>query len=326
MIFVLSQSNAIGGYFELELPVGSGSLYPEAIKYQSARSAFYAVLDHCKPKRVWVPYYICDTMLAPLEQLGVETVFYSLNRDFTIAENIELAPSDKLLYVNYFGLCSNYQDELLQRFSPNQVIFDNSQAFFCSPKPCLATLYSPRKFFGVPDGGLLVTRLAMDGPESIDDASIDRSLHLLKRLAGDPEDGYEDYQRAEQSLQDIEPKRMSFLTESLLLSIDYQAIKRARENNFRALHKQLGSKNSLKIEVEKLSGPMLYPFIPAENAKELKRDLIQKRCFVATYWSECLTRLDGFDNEKYLVESLVALPCDQRVEAVTQRLIDMVIL
>lgn len=324
MIFVLSQNSAIGGYFELELPVGSGSFYPEALRYQSARSAFYALLMHCKPKRVWMPYYICDTMLAPLGQAGVEIIFYSLNRDFTIADKVELGPDDKLLYVNYFGLCSSHQDELLQRYNPEQIIFDHSQAFFCSPKPCLATLYSPRKFFGVPDGGLLVTKLEMLEPESIDDASIYRSVHLLQRLAGEPEDGYEAYQRAEKSLQDIDPKRMSLLTERILASINYQVVKRARESNFRALHQQLGAENTLEISVDKIAGPMLYPFIPSENAKNMKLDLIKNRCFVATYWPECLIRLGGFDNEKKLVENLVALPCDQRLGASTQRLIDTV--
>lgn len=314
MIFVLSQSNAVGGYFELELPVGCSSMYPEAFKYQSARSAFFALLLHCKPKRVWMPYYICDTMLAPLEQAKVEVYFYSLNRDFTIADSIELGSDDKLFYVNYFGLCSYYQDELLQRYNPDQIIFDHSQAFFCPPKACLGTVYSPRKFFGVPDGGLLVTKLSIVEPEVIDTASIHRSVHLLQRLAGQPEEGYEAYRHAEQSLKDIVPKRMSLLTERILASIDYQTVKRVREDNFRLLHQQLAGKNTLDLVVENLSGPMLYPYIPQRNAKTLKRNLIEQRCFVATYWPECLTRLNGFDNEKYWVDNLIALPCDQRVK------------
>lgn len=312
---MLLQSDAIGGYFELELPAGSGSYYSEALKYQSVRSAFYALLLHCKPKRVWMPYYICDTMLTPLELANVEICFYALNRDFSIADTINLEPGDKLLYVNYFGLCTTYQEELLQRYNPEKIIFDHSQAFFCSPKECLATLYSPRKFFGVPDGGLLVTKLNMAEPNVIDTDSIHRSVHLFQRLAGEPEEGYDAYQRAEQSLKDIEPKRMSLLTERILASIDYQTVKRKREENFRLLHQQLLERNTLELAVENLSGPMLYPYMPAEKAKQLKQDLIRQRCFVATYWPECLTRLEGFDNEKYLVDNLVALPCDQRVKS-----------
>ena len=49
---------AIGGYFELELPRGQDDYYPQALKYQSARAAFYALLLFAKPQRVWMPYYI----------------------------------------------------------------------------------------------------------------------------------------------------------------------------------------------------------------------------------------------------------------------------
>lgn len=308
------QSKSVGGYFELELSSGNGTYYPEALKYQSARSAFYALLLYCKPKRVWMPYYICDTMLAPLEKSGIEIVFYSLNSDFTIADDIELKLDDKLLYVNYFGLCSAFQDELLKRYDSKQIIFDHSQAFFCRPKECLATIYSPRKFFGVPDGGYLITSLEMQEPTTIDDDSINRSKHLFLRLSGEPEDGYVEYQKAEESLKLIEPKRMSLLTERLLASIDFQAVKYKREANFRELHSTLGEKNVIDLMFENIEGPMIYPYLQATGATELKAKLISERCFIATYWPECRERLDGYDVEKNFVENLIPLPCDQRIK------------
>lgn len=313
MIFVSLHNKALGGYFELELPTAGAMYYPNALKFQSARSAFYALLLHCKPERVWMPYYICDTMLSPLEKAGIEIAFYSLNSDFTIADDIELKVSDKLLYVNYFGLCTTFQNELLKRYDPQQIIFDHSQAFFCQPKKCLATLYSPRKFFGVPDGGFLITNLEMQEPTVIDEDSINRSKHLLQRLAGEPEDGYAAYQQAEESLKEIEPKRMSLLTERILASIDYQAIKNKREVNFRELHSIFEEKNEIDLILDNIEGPMIYPYFQAAGAAELKAKLISGRCFIATYWPECRARLDGYYIEKSFVENLVPLPCDQRI-------------
>lgn len=313
MTYVLSQAKALGGYFELELAFGKGSYYPDALKYQSARSAFYALLLHRKPRCVWMPYYICDTMLAPLVKAGVEIEFYSINCDFSIADEINLKADELILYVNYFGLCSGYQNELLTKFNCDQVIFDHSQAFFCEPKECLATIYSPRKFFGVPDGGLLVTSLPMLEPEGIDKNSIYRGEHLLKRLAGEPEDGYVAYQKSEESLNDIKPMRMSVLTERLLSSIDYHAIRQRRVENFEILDSLLSSSNTLSIPKGQIQGPLIYPYIPVEDAKQLKSMLIENRCFVATYWPECKARLGGFEVEKYFVDNLIALPCDQRV-------------
>ena len=106
-----------------------------------------------------MPSYLCDSMLAPVEKAGVECIFYSLDAHFDIIDDITLGESDWLLYVNYFGICGPNIDRLRDRHASGQLILDHSQAFYAAPTECLATIYSPRKFFGVPDGGLLVTAL-----------------------------------------------------------------------------------------------------------------------------------------------------------------------
>src|SRR5690606_502232 len=127
-----------------------------------------------------------------------------------------------ILYVNYFGICHKNQSRILNCFNPNQVIFDHSQAFFQPPLDCAATIYSPRKFFGIPDGGLLLTKIPLQGPEIQDCDSLSRSSHLLKRLALSPEAGYSDYKTADESLIDLSPKRMSQLTEKIYQSLDHE--------------------------------------------------------------------------------------------------------
>lgn len=308
---MLSQSKAVGGYFELELPDGDGHYYPNALKYQSARSAFYALLLHCKPKKVWMPYYICDSMLAPLEAAGIAVSFYAINSDFSIKDEIELNDGELLLYVNYFGICGNIEDMLLNQFDPEKLIFDHSQAFFSQPKDCLATIYSPRKFFGVPDGGFLVTKLAIVQPKKIDEDSVNRCTHLLKRLAGEPEDGYSDHQLSEESLKSLEPKRMSLLTERILSSINYSNIKKKRETNFINIHEKLKNKNKICFELENIQGPLSYPFLLSDGGI-VRSTLIKERYFIATYWPDCLNRIDNGCFESVLVSDLVTVPCDQR--------------
>jgi len=149
----------IGGYFELELPESNGHFYSQALKFQSARAAFYALLETGKPQRVWMPKYICDSMLLPLQALKIEIVFYDLTEQFCVCDSVQLSEKDWLLYVNYFGICSLQETQLLKRFNSNQLIFDHSQAFYAPPLDGLATIYSPRKFFGVPDDGYLITQL-----------------------------------------------------------------------------------------------------------------------------------------------------------------------
>ncbi|MDH4554639.1 hypothetical protein E8F11_05505 [Pseudomonas sp. BN417] len=303
-------NEAVGGYFELELPSGFPGLYPEALRFQSARASFYALLCTGRPRKVWMPSYICDSMLGPLSKAGIEVSFYSINEDFSIKDEINLHPDEWILYVNYFGVCASQQREVLRKFNAEQVVFDHSQAFFAPPLDCLATIYSPRKFFGVPDGGLLITKLPVREPDEIDDGSIQRSLHLLKRLGGPPESGYADYQAAERTLEDCQYRKMSVLTERLLSSIDYESARLKRNENFRFLHKEFGVHNRLKLDVEAIDAPLCYPFF--KNLMNLRESLIRERVFTPTYWARCLPRLNADSLEYELVNNLFPIPCDQR--------------
>jgi hypothetical protein len=102
---------------------------------------------------------------------------------------------------------------LLEEIPHDQLIIDNSQALLTLATNVLATIYSPRKFVGVPDGGLLVTAdLEIRVPECEDTGSVDRMRHLLLRTAYSARDGYSDYVESERSLSDTRPLRMSRLT------------------------------------------------------------------------------------------------------------------
>lgn len=301
---------AIGGYFELEIPQAKTDFHPRAHKFQSARAAFYALLLAGKPKKVWMPRYICDSMLAPLEKARIEYDFYCISDDFQIKGDLRLAKNEWLFYVNYFGICANQQKQIMDMFDPCQIVFDHSQAFFSKPLDCLATLYSPRKFFGIPDGGLLITEVPIDAPLEIDEGSFQRTTHLLKRLAGPPEPGYADYQASEETLEDFLPKRISSLTERLLQSIDMDTVRSRRNENFSLMHRELGSNNGLNFDLNTIDGPLCYPFLGKSTS--LRYSLLQERVFVATYWPDVIVRASENSTERKFIKHLLPLPCDQR--------------
>ena len=109
-------AGAIGGYFELELPRGTGELYPTALKYQSARAAFASLLQHARPRKVWMPWYNCDTMLEAPEIAKVAVQRYGLDSDLFPEGLDALAADDWLLYVNYFGVCDRQVSGYSRRF------------------------------------------------------------------------------------------------------------------------------------------------------------------------------------------------------------------
>ncbi|PWF48907.1 hypothetical protein C7C56_009315 [Massilia glaciei] len=257
-----------------------------------------------------MPRFLCDSMRAPLELAGIGVKHYSLNARFEIADEVALGPDDWLFYVDYFGVCSTNVDQILRTFNPDQVVLDHSQAFFSPPRDCLATIFSARKFFGVADGGLLVTKLPVSVPAEIDETTLERATHLLKRLIGPAELGYADYQRAEYALTDCKPRRMSALTERLLSSVAFEDVREARVRNFRLLHARLGCLNRLPLELDAVEGPLCYPFLAEGNA--IREILIRNRVFVPTYWPDVLNTSAPSSCEYELVNNLIPLPCDQR--------------
>ena len=312
-------NDPIGGYFELEFPQPKAPLHPQAAMFQSARAAYLALLRAGKPKRVWMPHYICSTMLMSMDKAGVEAVFYKIDADFYPAEEIELQDGDWLLYVNYFGICNANVTKLLTQFDRERVIIDASQALFAPPADCLATIYSPRKFFGIPDGGMLVASIPVDAPSLQDKSSFDRSIPLLKRLAFTPEDAYLDHRRAEQTLFGQEPAAMSKLTEKIMSGIDHEHARSVRNTNFSFLHKHLANHNLLHINSANIDGALCYPLL-TKNLR-LREALIDRRIFTATYWQDVLHRLDESAHECLLTRGIVPLPCDQRYGAMEMELI-----
>lgn len=304
--------HAIGGYFELELPQPRVLPYPQAHRYQSARSAFLALLRVGKPKRVWMPRYLCDSMYAALREAGVEAVPYAIDEGFEVVTGIDLQAGDWLYYVDYFGVCGDVVTRLLTRFHPGQVVLDHCQAFFSPPRPCLAVIYSPRKFFGVPDGGLIVTDLPLEAPAVQDHLSRQRAQAQLERLAVSPESGYPSYVQGEASLADLEPRRMSQLTARILASVDFASVRERRNRNFRYLHARLGHLNRLALDPARIDGPMCYPLLL--EAEGLRAALISQRIFVATYWPDVVEHAGSASAEGRLVRQLLPLPCDQRYD------------
>ena len=225
---------------------------------------------------------------------------------------IRFPKKSAVLYVNYFGLCAANVRRLLEDVPHDQLIVDNSQALLTLPADALATIYSPRKFVGVPDGGLLVTAgLEIRVPQCEDTGSAGRMRHLLLRTAYTAQDGYPDYLESENSLSDTRPLRMSRLTRRMLAGIDMTAVKQRRRENFVALAARLDEYNVHKCELDAEAVPLCYPLIVGRDVEHLKKDLLGKGIYIPTYWPEVRSRVfDGIEHQ--LTNCCLAVPCDQR--------------
>lgn len=315
---------AIGGYFGLVCPPQPQPFRPTAHRFQSARAAFHALLQAGQPRRVWMPSYTCDALFTPLAALNIEAVVYELTAAFAVPDTVKLAADDWLVYVNYFGVCHAQEQALLRRFSPMQLVFDRTQALFAPPHASLAAIYSPRKFFGVPDGGLLDTALPLTLPDAVDTGSVARCTHLLRRRDAGAEAGYADFQRAESSLENSQPLRMSALSAALLDSQDTDLARRQRTENFACLHRALGQANTFPLDLAAIEGAMCYPFLSADPT--LRQRLLTARIFVPRYWPEVAERATPNSPAQHWVAQCLPLPCDQRYGAAEMARIVSVVL
>ncbi len=302
--------SAIGGYFEWEAGNGMAHYHPDALQLNTARNALYCILQARSYSKVYLPEYICDVLLQPIERSCVTVEYYRLNKILEPDLDVEtIDPNALFLYTNYFGLRGDTVFNLSRAIK--NLVIDNAQAFFAKPLPGVNTLYSPRKFFGVPDGAFLYA-------EDIDvsnlplDISYDRCAHLLKRLDVSAEAGFNDFKKNEDTLGNLPPCRMSVLTSEILSNIDYAAVAQKRRSNYEYLAIHLDQYNEVRFDLTEDAVPMCYPFLQAEAT--LYDKLVQHSVFIPRLWPHLLLS-DKKDSVAFLyASSMLALPIDQRLQ------------
>lgn len=295
----------IGGFFELSFG-RKNDFHRNAIALNSARNCLKYLLQINRPSKVYVPAYCCNSLLEPILEEGVVYDFYHLDSNLEIKENLNVKDSEKIIYINYFGLKRQYISKLVELFDCKLMV-DNTQAFFEKPIYGIDTFYSPRKFFGVSDGGYLYTA----GHQELlleKDESTDRISHVLARLETGASANYALYQQAEASLREQPVRAMSALTTELLANVDYEKAALIRQRNYWALHSELKSEIATNFAGKSDYVPMVYPLAPRNS--NTKKSLIENKIYTATYWLDAKSRVNR--QELFFVDEVVYLPIDQR--------------
>jgi len=299
----------LGGYFGLELrDLGNGVFHNDAISINSARNALDLLLRSIvRPAKMYVPYFCCHVILEPLKRQNVEYEFYSLSDSLLPELSINnVAGNDLLLYPNYFGVCDSQVEEVLRQFGSQRVIIDNTHAFFNRPQESEVSIYSTRKFFGVPDGGFLYPGNHEVVEKIPRDHSINRCEHLLGRTDHSAKHFYGSFKEIDSQFSQLPLASMSKLTESILCSIDFEWVLRKRRNNYEHLHSKLNVANHHNF----LSGQFCYPFCN-KLAPELRNFLLQHEIYLPRYWPDIdVGKLSPLENSFF--EYTLFLPIDQR--------------
>ena len=295
----------IGGYFELELP-RFPEYHAKAIALNSGRFCLEYILRCRIYKKVYVPYFTCDSAVEPFIKLGIPYEFYHIDKDYRIVDDIPLGDGDALLYTNYWGLQDDYCRTLADKYG-KRLILDYTQAFYSRPISGIDTAYSCRKFFGVPDGGYLYTDAKADFAVGQDESHA-RMDSLVKRIDLSPEAGYDDFNRVSAEFHDAPIRRMSKFTKRMMQGIDYSAIAQRRLDNYNYLRHRLGGRHLCFGEI-----PMVFPY-EAEQGQTLRKKLIENKVFVAKYWPNVDEWAGEDATETWMANHILPLPIDQRYD------------
>ena len=289
----------------MELNHGS-EFHEHGIALNSGRNGLRYLIRGRIIKRIWLPKLLCSAISDTCKEENVEILYYSIDKQLrpVLPQSLE---GDWLYLINYYG---QYSVEEIRHWGQiyKNIIVDNVQAFYTKPIDGLDTIYTCRKFFGVPDGGYLYTDCTLSKILQRDE-SYDRLTFLAGRLERSANEFYSAYRENEQRIDELPLRRMSVVTQNLLRGIDYEQIKKDRERNFSYLQKHLRSINQLKLCLP--DGPYMYPLL-IKGGAEIRKKLQEKKIYIPTLWPNVLQECQVDSLEYHYATDILPIPVDQR--------------
>jgi hypothetical protein len=303
----------IGSFIELDLR-NTGEYYSgnsNIVRLNSARAGIYHACRLFNCTSVYIPYYLCPTVKEFLTRKKIDVKYYFISEEFEPV-NIRQDPDSAIVIVNFFGIIAN---NLLKKSSGQlkNIIIDNSPAFYSNPLNGCFNIYSPRKFFGVPDGCYVIGEGAEKFTDEYDqDYSSETSLFLMKRIEFGSSAIYDERMKNEERISKADILKMSILTESLLNSIDYSNIKKKRQQNFHFVHNLYKGINLVDpfrfMDTECV--PMIYPLVVKDP--DLVEKLKEKKIYTGRWWKHVVAEVPENSFEARLSKFMVPIPIDQR--------------
>ena len=251
---------------------------------------------------------MCGSVPAACRKSCVTVQTYCINSDFLPLWNFEMKEGEWLYLCDFYGQLTDECVEMALSRSGGRLIIDEVQSFFAKPRHGIDTLYTCRKYFGVPDGAFLysASKLSRELPK---DVSMGRMEYVLGRFEVGSQEYFQQAQRNNAVLEECGLCSMSALTENLLRGIDYDAVIEARNKNYGRLESALSAKNLLSLL--SVNGPFAYPFL-VDDGPSARKVLAKRGVFIATLWPNVLEETDEHSVAYVYAKNILPLPIDQR--------------
>lgn len=290
-----------------------------------------------------LPGYLCPSVLQPFKEAGARIAFYRLDHRLQIDLDdlgSRLGPDVlAVVVIHYFGFPQpeSVFDLVASTDPPIYAIEDATHAWLSRTwdgtpvgQRGAVTIYSPRKFFPVPDGGMAVVgdrdiRLNEEMPPDWHFA-LQRTTGLFLRWLF-ARTGIEAVnraalallRRAEQKLDTtISLGQASWISKRILPNLDFRRAAECRRRNYRILDAGIRDRQLpvWPLYEELLPGvtPLGLPVI-CERRDELRRFLIERHVYPPVHWFLPPAQgLAGFPHLVELSHRILTLPVDQRYD------------
>jgi hypothetical protein len=299
--------SVIGGYLDISanMPQRAEVNYEYALN--AARFCLAYIVIERGYRSIWLPYYGCHTLAKAVSRTGTEIRYYTISEQFT--PNIDAdAANTPLLFINYYGLMTTKCAEIAKTYTT--VIIDNAQAFYAPPTEGSDCIYSPRKFFALPDGGFIIPGFSLKSPALETDISYARMEHLVRRVDCGAEDAYSVSLANRDALAASPMKNMSKLTQLMLSQVDTRYAAEKRKENWNVLQSELSRFNEFSFTIKNNDVPLFYPFLFKSNS--LRRKMNERKIFTPIYWPGMEDFAPDTSFDMYLCKYMHPLTIDQR--------------
>ena len=299
-------------------------LGPPRVALATARAALGVLHEFLSPATVWLPSYLCGAIVSGLSARNAQIRFFPVDHRLRLTDDRWLravSSGDMVIFIDYFGFATwdGFAAEARRRGA--WVVEDACQALLNRTFSAQAhyTLFSPRKFVGVPDGGILTSftgerlpdaALAGLSPEWwLDSLSASQLRGVFDQCGGDRK-WFTLFRRAEAAAP-VDAIRMSELSAALLVeAIDYEERSAKRRANYRCLTGLLPDAAlfpTLDANVVPLGFPVIF-----RDRREALTTLYGEQIYPAVHWPIDDVVPPDFEDSHRLAAKIATLPCDHR--------------
>jgi dTDP-4-amino-4,6-dideoxygalactose transaminase len=319
----------IGGLFGLEEMLSQSRSSPAFLRSDSvllanARSGIALLIELLSPAHVWIPSFFCGPIIKAVGECKTTVKFYEVDYDLNLTSLAwldSIQPNDLVVLVDYFGFPCDPQHINKIRERGAWILEDACQALLTEDVGRFSdfVLSSPRKFLGVPDGGVLtLNREVAAGAVTL--APPPKTWWLkafsavvLRRefdLHGGDRHWFELFQRSEVE-GPIGPYAMSELTGMLLRhGFDYSMMAEKRVKNYELLANELGEFALFPILPPGVV-PLGFP-VRIKDRDRVRQVLFRNEIYPPVHWQIQGAVPEEFSDSHRLASEIMTLPCDQR--------------